>query len=192
MIKQNEGKYLLNKVNCQQSCQIIENMYGPFDPKELEYYSKYLSDNDTKSPIHQFQKSLVFYPFYKYFGDTMSINDINSEMYIKLIVAGKKLLEKEQLIIMPEVFSGKINKYVGRKSVNKTLMQKFLNSSYYNDLINKYHNEKIIKELVSMLATIISSDITIVSYNNSKFTGIPIPINYDILCEELYVFALLI
>lgn len=167
-------------------------MFGPFDKKEVEYYSKYLSDDNTKSPIHTFQKSLVFYPFYKYFGDTLSINDINSEMYIKLVIAGKKMLEKEQLVIMPEIFSGKINKYVGRKSVNKSLMQKFLNSSYYQDAINKYHNEKIIKELVSMLATIISSDITMVSYENPEYTGLSIPINYDILCEELYVFALLI
>lgn len=167
-------------------------MFGPFNQDELDYYTKHLSDNDTKSPIHDFQKSIVFYPFYKYFGDTISIKDINSEMYIKFIVAGKRLLENENMIIMPEIFSGKINKFVGRKSVNKTLMQKFLNSSYYNDLINKYHNDKIVKELVSMLATIISSDITMVSYDAQEYTGTPIPINYDILCEELYVFALLI
>lgn len=167
-------------------------MFGPFKQEELDYYSRYLSDENTKSPIHEFQKSIVFYPFYKYFGDTISIKDINSEMYIKLIVAGKRLLENEGMVIMPEIFSGKINKFVGRKSVNKTLMQKFLNSSYYKDLIDKYHNEKIVKELVSMLATIISSDITMVSYNAHEYTGVSIPINYDILCEELYVFALLI
>ena len=167
-------------------------MFGPFNQDELDYYSKHLSDEETKSPIHDFQKSLVFYPFYKYFGDTISIKDINSEMYIKLIVAGKRILANEGLLLMSEIFSGKINKFVGRKSVNKTLMQKFLNSSYYKDIIEKYHNDKIVKELVSMLATIISSDITIVSYENPEITGTPIPINYDILCEELYVFALLI
>lgn len=192
MIKQNEGKYLLNKVNCVQSFKNIESMFGPFNQDELDYYSKHLSDEETKSPIHDFQKSLVFYPFYKYFGDTISIKDINSEMYIKLIVAGKRILANEGLLLMSEIFSGKINKFVGRKSVNKTLMQKFLNSSYYKDIIEKYHNDKIVKELVSMLATIISSDITIVSYENPEITGTPIPINYDILCEELYVFALLI
>ena len=46
------------------------------------------------------------------------------------------------MIILPYIISGKVEKFVGRKSVNKKEMTKLQASSYYPLIVNKYHNEK--------------------------------------------------
>lgn len=191
LIKQNESTYLLNKVNCDQSCETIERLYGPYSEEEVNYYREQLKVRGETS-IHPFQKELVYYPFYKYFGDTLSIDGINEDMYIRFIISAKKMFQQERFIILPEIFSCRINKFVDRKSVNKSLLQKIEASAHYPAIVQKYRNPKIIKRMLSVIATIIASDLTMINYDNQEFTGVPIPINQDVLCEEICVFVLLI
>ena len=54
----------------------IENRFGPYDPVEIAFYKKELR-NANGEIINNFQRQLVFNIFYKYFGDTISINAIN-------------------------------------------------------------------------------------------------------------------
>ena len=67
----------------------------------------------------RFQKQLVFNLFYKYFVDTNSINAINVEDYIKLMLAARQSLLSNNMVFMPYIISSKIDKIVGRKTLNK-------------------------------------------------------------------------
>ena len=44
-------------------------MYGPFSDEEIDFYMKRL-ENESGNVINEFQKTLVFNLFYKYFGLT--------------------------------------------------------------------------------------------------------------------------
>ena len=78
---------IINSVNAEMTMKKIDSMYGPFDQDEIDFYIKELGDYDAT--INPFQKKLIFNLFYKYFGDTISINAINVDDYVKLVIAGK-------------------------------------------------------------------------------------------------------
>ena len=59
LTKQDEGLYLQNKVNCEETMKMIELIYGPFSEDEINFYIKRLS-KDGDFTINQFQESLVF------------------------------------------------------------------------------------------------------------------------------------
>ena len=104
MAKTNEGLYLINKTNCEDALHKIELMFGPFSDDEINFYMSRL-ENDSGNVINDFQKSLIFNLFYKYFGDPVSINNINKIGYVKLVIAASRLLKANNMIIMPYIIS---------------------------------------------------------------------------------------
>ena len=176
-VKQNEALYLQNKTNCSETMKSIELALGPFDREEIDFYMNELN-KDGASYINSFQKQLVFNLFYKYFGDVQSINAINKEDYIKLV-------------ILPYIISGRVEKLISRKSVNKKELTKLQMSKVYSDINNKYKNEKIMKQILSLIATIISSDFTIIDYWNPELHGKRIEVFPDLICEEVLTYVMM-
>ena len=170
---------------------VIDITFGPFDKWEMQHYKDRLK-NDKGSIINSFQKQMIFNLFYKYFGDTISAYGINSDDYIKLMIAAKKILLENRMILLPYIISGKVEKLIGRKTVNKKEMVKLESSDYYPQVFNKYRNEKIIKTILSMISTIISSDFTIIDYNIKEIDGKHIQTIPDIIIEEILMYTLLI
>lgn len=191
LVKQNEALYLQSKINCEETVSRIDSLYGPFDEWEISFYQERLK-NDKGVIINSFQKQLIFNMFYKEFHDVESIYGINARDYIKLMLSAKKILLQNQMIILPYIISSKMEKIVGRKSVNKKELMKLESSSYYPMIVNKYHNEKIMKNILSMVATIISSDFSIIDYNNHNIDGKRIDAVPDIVIEEVLAYTLLI
>lgn len=191
MTKQDEGLYLQNKVNCEETMKLIELMYGPFSEDEINFYIKKLS-KDRRFTINQFQEKLVFNLYYKYFGDTVSIKAINQRDYIKLIIAAKKILESNRLIIMPYIISSKINRLITRKNVNKKELTKIQSSQFYQLVIDKYKNPKIEDQILSMIAGILSSEFEIIDFYDDELDGRKVDTNIDLLLEEVLMYVLLI
>ena len=189
LIKQDESKYIAVKVNCSETMKIIESIYGPFDEEELEYYFKQYNDDDW---LNGLQKQLIFLLFYKYFGDSESIKGINKKDYFKLMIAAKKILLNNNMIMLPYIISGKIEKMVGRKSLNKKESTKLENSENYPAVIAKYKNDKIVKIILGYIASIISSDFRIIDMHNPNINGAKIVIIPDIIIEEMLLFVLMI
>ena len=126
------------------------------------------------------------------FGDVESIYAINVNDYVKLMLAAKNMLMQSKMVILPYIISGKVEKIVGRKTVNKKELVKLESSTYYKMIMDKYHNEKIVKNILSMIATIISSDFTIIDYYNRDIDGKRIETIPDIVIEEVLMYTLLI
>ena len=141
LIRSNEALYLQNKINSIETMKIIESQFGPFDPKEIEFYRENLK-NDSGSFINNFQKQLIFNIFYKYFGDVESVYAIvPATDYIKLMIAAKRLLLDNYMVILPYVISGKVEKLVPRKTINKKEDKDLKSSQFYPMLMEKYRSE---------------------------------------------------
>ena len=186
----------------------ITKMYGPFSDREIDFYIHEMKDNKGEC-MNGFQKNLVFNLFYKYFTDTQSIQAINLRDYVKLILAAKKMLINNRMVYMPYIISSKIDKIVTRKTLNKREMAKMEVSPYYKLVQDKYKNDKITKQILSTIATLITSSFRIIEYDDynsnisigcngdnvihaGKLNGVPLSIEADMIIEECLLYILLI
>lgn len=180
---------------------LIDTLYGPFDENEIEFYLHELGDFDAV--INPFQKKMIFNLFYKYFGDTVSANAINRIDYIKLMITAKRILKANCMVMLPYIISSRVDKLISRKAVNKRDLVKIESSSLYPEVIAQYqeptqrynketvYENRIIKDILGMIGTILSSDFTIIDYNEPELNGKSIEIIPDIIIEEFLMYVLL-
>lgn len=186
----------------------IIKLYGPFNENEIDFYIHEMKDNKGEY-MCGFQKNLVFNLFYKFFSDTQSIQGINGRDYIALMLAAKKMLLNTKMVYLPHIISAKVDKIVTRKTLNKKEMTKMEVSPYYKLVQDKYKNDKIVRQILSTIATIITSGFRRIEYddcNSSPSTGCngdiilhagrnhgkSIEIEADMIIEECLLYVLLI
>lgn len=191
LTKADESTYLMIKFNYEYIMQSIEKQWGPFSDDEVNFYKKELT-NSNGEIINNFQKQLVFNMFYKYFGDTVSIKAINIDDYVKLIIAARRMLKHSAMGFLPYIISGKVNKIVSRKTLNKKEIAEMESSQYYPYVVDKYKNPKIIQQILGTIATIITSNFSIIDYENKEINGLPITVESRIVIEETLLYTLLI
>lgn len=189
--KQDEALYLQNKVAGEEAMRVIEMKFGPFDDDEINFYMKELS-TDGRFLINGFQKELIYNLFYKFFGDPVSIRTINVIDYIKLMIAAKRILEASGMNVLPFIISSKITRLVTRKNINKKELNKLEASPFYAIIKDKYKNEKIEKQILSIIAILLSSEFTIVSYEFDDLNGKKIDVIPELICEEVLMYISLI
>lgn len=192
LVKQNEALYLQNHTNCNQTMEAITAIYGPFSDEEIDYYISRLEENGTDTIINSFQKNLIFNLFYKYFGDPLSINNINKVDYVKLMIAATKELSANNMVILPYIISSRVLKLQQRKSLNKKESIKLESSALYQTIKDKYRSEKIEKTILSIIATIISSEFEIIDFYDKEADRKIISNVPESICEEVYMFISLI
>lgn len=192
LVKQNEALYLQNACNCKKTMESIEQIFGPFSEDEINYYIKRLEENGTDTIINGFQKNLIFNLFFKYFGDPMSINNINKIDYVKLMIAASKELAANNMVILPYIISSRVLKLQNRKSLNKKESIKLESSSLYQTIKDKYRSEKIDKQILGIIATIISSEFEIIDYHDKEADRKIISNVPESICEEVYMYLSLI
>lgn len=169
----------------------IISQWGPFNQDEINFYIRELRDENGEI-INGFQKQLLFNLFYKYFGDTISINAINIEDYIKMMLSAKKMLKNNMMGYLPYIISSRVEKIIARKTLNKKEQSKIEQSQYYPLIQEKYRNDKIIKQILGTIATIITSTFYIIDYENPELHGKRIEIEPDIIIHEVLLYILLI
>lgn len=191
-VKQDESLYIeLNHI-ADETMKMIESKYGPFDIEEIEYYKSQLFDESNDS-INLFQRNLVFDLFYKFFGDTESIKAINKDDYIKLIIAAKKILIANGMVVLPYVISSKVVKSISRKTINKKEEEKILRGEIFEEIMEKYSsNPKVKYYILSIIATIFSSTFRMIDYNDPNIDGKELPLMMDFIQEEICRFIRLI
>lgn len=190
LVKQNEARYISIKANKEYTMRNIEQVWGPFDQDEIDFYIESLGgDNEW---LNSFQYQLIFLLFYKWFGDDESIRAINKTDYIKLVITAKRILLLENMLLLPYIISGKIDKLNGRKSVNKKESLRLQASENYNLVMEKYRDPKLTKIILGLIATIISSEFRIIDYHDKKINGRSINVIPDIVIDEFLAFVLLV
>ena len=170
---------------------MIEMMYGPFDPDEILFYKHRLADGG-KCTINAFQRDLIFNLFFKYFGDTASLNAINFDDYVKLIMASRRILEASGMVLLPYIVSSKIVRLASRKSVNKKELTKLESSPLWAQIQNKYRSDKIEKHILSIIAIILSSEFEIIDPEDLELNGQRIAVIPELICEEVLMYISLV
>lgn len=192
LIKQDEALYLQNKFTSDRTMEIIDQKFGPFDDKEIDFMLNELTKNG-RPLFNKFQTNLIFSLFYNYFGDTRSPYSINVRDYIKLMLAAKRILTSYRMIILPYIISGNVVKLITRSGINKKEMAKLESSEYYGIIKNKYgNNPDIMKQILNIISNIISSDFEIIDYHNPDLNGQRINVISDYIIDEVLCFINLI
>lgn len=166
-------------------------MYGPFDPDLVQFYKKRLSDGCTCT-VNSFQRDLVFNLFFKYFGDTNTINAINLDDYVKLIIAARRILEASGMLMLPYIVSSKVTRLATRKTVNKKELTKLESSPLWIQIKEKYRNEKIEKHILGIIAIILSSEFEIIDPEDDELNGQKISVIPELVCEEVLMYISLV
>ena len=93
---------------------------------------------------------------------------------------------------MPHIISARVDKLVQRKNINKKERLLVESSPSYPMIMNKYKNDTVIDNIFSIIATILSSDFTIVD-TNPEVDGRKLDVSstVGILIEEVCSFILL-
>ena len=184
--KDDSALLLQNKVACAESMRQIEMVYGPFDEDEVKFYYDALSDETSHTiSINAFQKQMVFSLFYKFFGDPSTINCINAEDYVKLIIASRRILEDAGMVLLPHIISSKVLHLATRKTINKKDLIKLELSETYQRIQRKYRSEKMKRLLIALIATTMSSDFQAIEPDDLELNGMKIQIIPDLVMEEI-------
>ena len=190
--KADEALLIQFQVACDDAMNQIKLMYGPFDQDEIQYYKHRLS-NGTKCTINSFQRDLIFNLFYRYFVDPVTLNFINLDDYIVLLIAAKRILETWGMHMLSYIISSKVVRLASRKNVNKKESTKLESSPLYEKIKEKYRwNEKIEKHILSIIAAILSSEFEIIEPEDPELDGQRISIIPEIICEEMLLYISLI
>ena len=190
LIKTDESLLLQNDFRCEKIMESIIAKYGPFDQNEIEFYKRELTKHG-RPVINKFQQNLVNNMFYSSFGDTVSINSINADQYIILMIAGKRIMLNQGMRLLPYIFSSNIIQISSRTTLCKKELIKLEQSEYYNDILKKYNgDEKKIKQILALVATMLSSKFTIIDYYDKEINGMDIKMESDILIDEVLRFII--
>lgn len=189
--KQDSGLLLQAQVAADDAMNTIEMMYGPFSDEEVTFYKNRLSE-DTKNVINSFQKDMITNLFLKYFGDVNSLNCINYDQYVKLIIAAKRILEASGLVVLPYIVSSKVVRLATRKTINKKEFTKIESSSMWAAIKDKYRNEKIEKHIFGLLAVILLSDFEIIDPYDPELDRQRISVIPELIGVEIQMFVSMI
>ena len=183
--KDDSALYLQNRVAYKDSMEKIDYIYGPFDPELVQFYTKALADDNGNIPINSYQKDLIFNLFYKFFGDPKTLNFIDCNGYVKLIIAAKRILEDAGMILLPHIISSKVVHLATRKNINKKDLMKLEASDTYQQVCQKYRSEKIQKHILGLIATTMTSDFQAIEPEFPEINGKKIQVIPDLILEEI-------
>lgn len=192
LIRASEQLYLQNKVNCEQTLIDLENRYGPYSEKEIQYYIEKLGEGGANI-INWFQRDLIFNLMYKYFGDPVSINACNKVDYVKLMMTAKKILLSYNMVILPYIISGKVIRIPNKKNINKREQIQLESYPHWPKVVEKYRNTKILQWIYDQVAIILSSEFRIIDFEDGYLDGKVIDnIPASVIMEEFLIYVLLI
>lgn len=190
LTKIDEGLLLQNEFRANEVMKQIINKYGPFDQKEIDFYRNALISHG-RPLVNAFQQKLVNDQFFRFFGDTMSINSINADQYIILIIATKRMLLADGMKLLPYILAGNVVQISNRTSLSKKEEEKVRKSEYWAEIALKYNgDEKKLKEVLKLIGTIQGSKFNIIDYYNPEINGLNIKIELDILMDEILRFII--
>lgn len=189
--KRNEAVHLLIMVNKDKCMEKILSIYGKPSKEEVEYYLDRLVD-DNKHVRSKLQNDLINFLFMKVFEDSSSLKLINNYEYVELMISASKKLLSMGLVNLAAIISSKVTKVSGRNSVNSRIKLKIVSSENYAAIIAKYSGDTIINTLFQIIARLITSEFKYISYYDKENDGAIIPVDPDLITEEILRYALLI
>lgn len=193
--KKDEALALQNKVAAEQSIYVIENQYGNFTSKEIEYYKSKLTKGGS-GIINKLSNDLIGYLFYGSLGDPETWKNIpNVSHYVMMMLCAKKKLLEANYRILPYIISSKVTRTNSRKVINKSNTNEIKNAALWEDFRRKYNNEKIEQQFFDLLGSVKASKFEIIDWDEDndcpgKYDGLQVPMIDDMIDEEMLSYAI--
>jgi hypothetical protein len=184
-----------NSVAAESMFNHIEQLYGPFEDDEVSHYRKRLTD-DGSPLINSMQFELLGYMYYKYLGDPITWKSIpNTDAYIKLMIAAKRMLLRNNMTIFPYILAGKVMRVSTRKMMSKKDQIDIHNSELFNQFVRKYNNPQMQQEYEELVGKVESSSFEIIDWDSEKhcpsnLDGKQVPMINSIVSEEMLMYAI--
>lgn len=191
LAKQDQSALLLTKYNYRWVMDRLEHKYGPLDPKEVEFYIKELSDENGHFKLKPIQRELIGLHFYKYFDDPNGMIG-NRDDYVKLIIILKNILLANNMVLLPYILTGRVEKAFNKTSLKKSEREKLRTAEQYIQLQNKYKGSKALNNIEALIAVVLTMKVYCIDYHDPNIHGARIPIKPDIIVEELLRYILMI
>ena len=101
------------------------------------------------------------------------------------------------MVVLPYIISSRVTRTATRKNVNKKELVRLESSELYNQAKAKYNNPKMEQRILEIIGKVISSSFEIIDYDvdhhcPSDIDGLMVPINNDMIDEELIFFICMI
>ena len=123
---------------------------------------------------------------------TNTINAINLDDYVTLIIAARRILLASGMVMLPYIVSSKVVRLATRKNVNKKELTKLESSPLWDKIKEKYRNDKIEKHILGIIAAILSSEFEIIDPEDKELDGQKIDVLSELICEEVLMYITLI
>lgn len=193
MDKIDESLVIQTSVNCEETMNRIRKEFGTPTDAEINYYL-WMLQYGGRPVKNSFQFNLVTYPFMKWFKDLQTVKMIGIIDYITLMIACKNYLISNKQTFLPYIIGGRIDKLVSRKSVNKRLMERIMDSESYTKVSEKYNNKKLEEVIFKTISQILSSTFINIDYYNPEYNGVIINTTVvpERIAEEYFQYILLI
>ena len=186
MAKIDEGIIIKSEVALEDMLPKLEKMVGPISQDEIDFYMAHVVANN---PIHS---SLLYNYFAKYFRGFTELFNSPNEVYIRLLIILKRMLEKKGYKQFQHFLSSKLEgKVNNRKIQNSKFLSKFKNSEIYINLMDDaYTALKNFKDeiFIDISSYILNNKFSYVEYDDPDSLGQIIDMNEDIICYELLTF----
>ena len=93
--------------------------------------------------------------------------------------------------LLPYIIASNVVQISTRTTLCKKELIKVEQSEYYNDICLKFNgDEKQIKAVLALIATMLSSRFNVIDYNDSSIDGMEIKMESDILIDEVLRFII--
>lgn len=191
--KANESLLIQNKVSCEATMKQIRLLFGPITNEEIAFYMQRMDDGEG-NVINEFQRTLIFQLFAKYFGDPYTERSINKINYIELVIAATRYLLANNMWVLPYVISSKMDRVQNKKNINKKEQTRIENSPLYPKIVEKYQSTAVIDQIFGIIGTILASRFEMISFTDPNIDGKYLDKDrfQEIVCDEVLMYVLLI
>ncbi len=108
------------------------------------------------------------------------------------MIAAKRLLQANNMIILPYIISSKMRNIQNRKSINKKELIAIEKSEIYNKVLQQYRSTSMKDYILSLMATIISSEFKMIDFKDEIVNGKILNVVPEIVYEELLMYILMV
>lgn len=96
------------------------------------------------------------------------------------------------MLILPYIISSKTRNIQNRKSINRKELLSIEKSPNYKKVLQKYKSTSMHEYILSLMATIASSEFKMIDYNDPELNDKILSIIPEIIYEELLLYILMI
>lgn len=149
--------------------------------KDLDFYKNNLE-------LNQFQTSAVLNFFSEEFKGSHNLKFLKKKNFYRLLIIMKTILLRKGFVILPYLISGNTSKLIKGRKISSKKLAKIKNTPRYQKLIAQYSDigaEAMEQQILQTISLFVNIPMTFVDHTLQDQIGEEIPINIELLSDEI-------